>query len=355
MTIKQNQELSDVCTYLKNVVIKHTPDDFIINEQFRFGLSDAEILAGINAFRTFLYQLYDKIAAEDSKIGIDEFAAVLYFIGIQGELESQKKRELSVRGSDLLIKTKKNSVPHQTMKKMSAKRVTEIFMFLSGLDFSFADIDYTKPIKLSETGVFCLSSEKDSDVIVGLKLLAKAQEHLDGDRDRLQNGFMRCDFQSLASEVPILPDMKMVNYADTQPPDVKDWLLDLDKLLTDNGCRINAEIMDYARMEYWKGKQLMCTVHLGITECKIAPSTKKIKTLDDIASVLPDAFVAALKEDGCECGRGCKKGPFRILHNGEEYLSCINPPHKPAGFLVPLHNEDSRKIIRRWIEEELSS
>ena len=353
MATKQNQALSDVCTYLKNVVIKHTPDDFIVNEQFRFGLSDAEILAGINAFRTFLYQLYDKIAAENSQIGIDEIAAILYFTGIQGEFETQEKHELAVRGSDLLIKTKKNSVPHQTMKKMSAKRVAEIFMFLSGLGLSFADIDYTKPIKLSETGVFRLSNKNDSDMIVGLKLLAKAQEHLDGDRDRLQNGFMRCDFQSLASEVPILPDMKMENYADTQPPDVKKWLLDLDKLLTDSGCRINAEIMGYARVEYWKGKQLVCTVHLGIDECKIAPGTKKIKTLDDIAPVLPDTFLEALKEDGCECGRRCKKGPFKIVHNGAEYLSCNNPPHKPAGFLVPVHDADNRKIIYKWLEKEV--
>ena len=198
MATKQNQALSDVCTYLKNVVIKHTPDDFIVNEQFRFGLSDAEILAGINAFRTFLYQLYDKIAAENSQIGIDEIAAILYFTGIQGEFETQEKHELAVRGSDLLIKTKKNSVPHQTMKKMSAKRVAEIFVFLSGLGLSFTGIDYTKPVKLSETGVFHLSNKNDADMIAGLKLLAKAQEHFDGDRDRLQNGFMRCDFQSLA-------------------------------------------------------------------------------------------------------------------------------------------------------------
>ena len=353
MNVKQDKTLSDVCNYLKNVIIKQPPNDFIVNEQFRIGLSDGEIITGINAFRTFLHQLYDKIVADNPKIGIEEFAAVLYFIGIQGGLKTERQAELAVRGSDLLIKTKKHSVPHQTMKKMSAKRVSEIFVFLSSLGFSFTDIDYTKPVKLSDTGVFRVSSENDLNLIIGLKLLAKAQEHLDGDRDRLQNGFMRCDFQSLASQVPILPDMCMVNYADTQPADIKDWLLSLDQLLTNNGCRINAEIMDYARMEYWQGKRLVCMVHLGINECAIAPSTKKIKTLDNIAPTLSDSFLKALKEDGCECGRGCKKGPFRILHQGVEYLSCNNPPHKAAGFLIPLHDTANLQIVRQWIEQEL--
>jgi len=346
-----SKTLTDTCNYLKNVIIKPTPDDFIACEMFRFGLSNEEIIAGINAFRTFLYQLYDKIAANDTSIGIDEFAAVLYFMGAQGKLEN--RRELIVRGSDLLIKTKKNSVPHQTMKKMSGKRAAEIFTFLSEIGFRFTDIDYSKPIKLSDTGIFHVSYENDSNVIVGLKLLAKAQEHLTGDRDRLQNGFMRCDFYSLASETPIDPNMKMENFVDTQPPDVKEWLIGIDKLLASNGCYTVSEIWDYARVFYWKNKRMVCAVHLGIHECTIAPSTKNIKSLDDIASTLPEDFVKALKEDGCTCGRECKKGPFTISHNGVDYLSCNNPPHKAAGFLIPLGNAESRRIIREWIESEV--
>ncbi|MCL2636917.1 MAG: hypothetical protein FWD48_00965 [Oscillospiraceae bacterium] len=347
--------LTDVCNYLKNVIIKYTPNDFIVVEQFRYGLTNTEINAGINAFRTFLYELYDKIATDKSKIAIDELSAILYFMGVQGKLETVPKRELNVRGSDLLVKTKRRSYPHQTMKKMSGKRVAEIFVFLSEMGFHFKDINYSNSVKLSETEIFYVSNENNSDLIIGLKLLAKAQENIPNDWDYLRNGFMRCDFYPLASETSIWHDMKMVNFVDTQPPEIKDWLIDLDKLLVDNNCHINAEIWDYAIITYTsrKTKQMICRIDMIISGCKVTPNTKNARHLDEITPVLSEEFVNALKEDGCTCGRNCKKGPYRIYHNGEEYLSCNNPPHKLAGFNISLNDSENRRIIRKWIELEL--
>jgi len=340
---------------MKNVIIKSTPDDFTAVERFRYGLTDEEIIAGINAFRIFLYELYDKISAENPKIEISEFAAILYFMGIQGKLELEPRRELIVCGNDLLAKTKRKSQPHQAMKKMSAKRVAEIFEFLSDMGFYFEEIDYSKPIKLSETGMFYVSNESDSNIITGLKLLAKAQENMPTEWDRLQNGFMRCDFYPLASETPLERDMIMANFVDTQPHDIKEWLLDLDKLLTDNDCYTDAEIWDYATVTYTsrKTKQMICRVDMKISGSTITPNTRNAKCLDEITPKLSDAFLSALKEDGCACGRGCKKGPYRISHNGEEYLSCNNPPHKLSGFNIPLGNAEDREVIRKWIELEV--
>ena len=342
---------ADVCKYLQNVIIKHTPDDFVVVEQFRYGLTDAEIYAGIIAFRTFLYDLYDKIAATKSDIIANEFAAILYFMGIHGELESKSK--LAIRGSDLLIKNKKDSKPHQVMKKMKGKRVAEIFAFLADMGFCFEDIEYSKAVNLSEVGIFYVSNKNESNLIVGLKLLAKAQEHTATDYDRLQNGFMRCNFYPLASETSIDYHSRMVDFADTQPPEIKDWLMDLDKLLMENGCHIDASIWEYASVSYMLGKQMVCRIDMMLSGCKIIPNTRRAKSLDGIATVLSDKFIKALEEDGCECGRNCKQGAYKIAFNGKEYASCHNPPNKPGGFIIPLDDAEDRKIIRKWIELEI--
>ena len=349
------ENLKDICTYLKALIIKNTPKDFTAVNQFRYGLTDDEIRAGITAFRQFLYNLYDKIAKEETKIKIEEFAAILYMLGIQGELQTEPKRELIVHSTDLLIKTKRKSQPNQIIKKMPAKRIAEVFEFLTGIGFYFEDLNYENPVKLAETGTFYMSNENDSNIIIGLKLLAKAQEHMPTEWDRLQNGFMRCDFNPLASETPIDHDMQMINFADTQPPEIKEWLLNLNKLLLSNNCYTDAAIWDYASITYasHKPNKMVCKIDMLLNGCKITPNTTKIKSLDDIAPKLSNEFLAALKEDGCACGRGCKKGPYRISCNGEEFLSCNNPPHKPGGFNIPLANAEDRKIIKKWIETEL--
>ena len=348
---------ADVCRYLKNIIIKDSLDDFIVTERFRYGLTDDEIRAGIKAFRVFLCDLYDKIAQsanEKLEIGIHDVTAFLYMVGVQGHLEIEPRRKLSILGRDMLDKTKRKSQPHLLIKKMSAKRVADIFKFLSEMGFYFDSIDFTKPIKLPEIGTFHVINETDEDIIIGLKLIAMAQVNTDTDWDRIQNGFMRCHFLPLANDTPINYDMKMVNYADTQPPEIRDWLLDLDKLLMDNGCTPDAEIVGHANVIYNSSKKKMvCRIDLKITECIITVNTTKASNFDDVAPVLPVGLLAALKEDGCECGRGCKKGPYRIAHNGVEYLSCNNPPHKTGGFNVPLNNDENRRIMRKWVEMEL--
>ena len=342
---------ADVCKYLQNIIIKHTPDNFVAREQFRYGLTDAEINAGISAFRTFLYDLYDKIAAINSDITASEFAAVLYFMGIYGKLDAKSK--LAIRGSDLLVKNKKGSKPYQVIKKMKDKRMAEIFAFLADMGFCFEGIDYSKPVSLSDTGTFYTTNKNDANIITGLKLLAKAQEHTATDYDRLQNGFMRCNFYPLASETPINYHMQMIDFADTQPPEIKDWLMDLDKLLIENGCHIDASIWEYASISYMAGKQMVCSVEMMLSGCKIIPNTRKAKSLDKIAPALSKKFIEALEEDGCECGRNCKNGAYKIAIDGKEYVSCHNPPHKPGGFIISLDDAKDRNVVRRWIELEM--
>jgi hypothetical protein len=353
-----NGNLKDVCHYLKNIIISHTPDDLRVADSFRFGLTDVEIKKGIDAFRLFLYTMYDKIAADGFPV-INELSAILYSMGVQGRLETEPVPTLTVCGSDLLVKTKKHSTPHQTMKKMSNKRAAELFAFLSEMGFWFEGIDDSKPVKLLETGIFHVSNESDSDIIIGLKLLATAQAHILTDWERLQSHFMRCEFHPLENETSQWYDVKFSDCINTQPPDIKKWLIDLHKLLMDNGCSVEGCMWDYVYFTYTlpKSKKPVCRIDMVLSGCKITPNTIRTKYLDEIAPKLPDDFVDALKEDGCKggCigGKNCKKGPYTVSHNGVEYLSCNNPPHKIAGFNIPVKTAENRGIIRKWIESEL--
>jgi ribosomal protein S8 len=336
-----NGNIKDVCNYYKNVIIPHTPKDFAVAKPFRFGLADGEIHKGINAFRSFLHVLFDKMAADDFP-ATGELTALLYFIGVQGNLETEPMNKLTVNAADLLTKTKKHSVPHQFMKKMSNKRVAELFTFLSEMGFYIENTDYSKPIKLSDAGIFHMYNENDSDVITGLKLLATAQAHVATEWDRLQYNFMRCNFYPLANETSQYYDINLLDFVNTQPPEIRDWLIDLHTLLSDKGCTSEGDYWEHANFTYTspKPKKMICRIDLLLSECKITPNTVKTKFLDEIASVLSDEFVKALKEDGCAggCigGKNCKKGPYTISHNGKEYLSCNNPPHKIAGFNIPV-------------------
>jgi len=94
---------ADICNYYKGLIIPHTPEDFIVAESFRHGLPNSELLKGIAAFRTFLYELYDNIATGEKDISIvRDIAVVLSTLGQYGRLETEPRKELSVYGADLL-------------------------------------------------------------------------------------------------------------------------------------------------------------------------------------------------------------------------------------------------------------
>jgi hypothetical protein len=46
------------------------PDDFFIAEKFKHGLTDVQLKKGMNAYRDFLYALFDKLSASKNKIDV---------------------------------------------------------------------------------------------------------------------------------------------------------------------------------------------------------------------------------------------------------------------------------------------
>ncbi|MCL2313607.1 MAG: hypothetical protein FWC41_14220, partial [Firmicutes bacterium] len=172
-------DLEDVCNYMKGIILPAPPDDFVIAEPFRHGLSNDELIAGINAFRTFLNELFDNLATDKNRFDpkkaakydpengeeslwknfpvTKDIASLLFFIGLHGKLETEPNVELTVYGPDLLIVPKPKSEKFYGLKKLSGKRLSDLFELLSEMSFYFEDLNYSDKVDLSTTGAFYIS------------------------------------------------------------------------------------------------------------------------------------------------------------------------------------------------------
>lgn len=337
--------------YLKSIIIPRIPDDFTVAEPFSHSLTDAQIKAGITAFRRFLLDYHDKRAAENNKTDPNKselydkhLFTLLCLIGYHGRLETDLKNELVVCGNDLLIMPKPKS---RGLEKLPGKKLAELFEYLSELGFYFENVDFSGKVDLSKTGIFYVTNEDNSDLVIGLKLIAEAAVHIKTDWLPIESAFMRCDFYPLENTTPKKQIYKLVDYVHALPTEKRDWVIGLDKFLTENGCRIDGDnaVFTYTSR---KSKKWVCILEFKQTGFVIKLNCNYANSLDSAASKLPDCTLASLRSDGCGCGGSCKFGPFKITHGSEEFISC-----RFVGFRFSLDNADERKVVKKWIELEL--
>jgi len=177
------KDLADVCKYMKGIVIPHTPDNFNVAEPFRHGLSDDDLKAGIDAFRKFLYKLYDKLAENNDKFDvktgakyapgtgedsvrkcfpiITDLAAILFSLGTHGRLETHPRNELVVSADDMLIPFPPRTEKYFSLAKLTNKRKMEVFDFLSDTGFYFEDANFSEEVDFSKIGTFYVRYDDD--------------------------------------------------------------------------------------------------------------------------------------------------------------------------------------------------
>ena len=278
-------DLTNICEYLKAVVIPHTPEDFIVAEPFRHGLSDDEIHAGISAFRSFLYKLYDNIAADKDRFTpakgeaytpeahintyyliISELALILFSLGFNSKLETKPKKELVV------------DKPELTGNKKKDKRILEAYKYLAELGFYFEDADFLNEREiggdLSNLGTFYVQYEKDENLLIGLKLIAEAQANIKNKPYEYEKTFMRCDFYPLASMKPMIQRVNIREFINSLPPETREWILKMDSFLTENGCKTDSNLNRFrgnCTFTYTskKLKQVVCKFQIGISGCEV--------------------------------------------------------------------------------------
>jgi len=150
-----------------------------------------------------------------------------------------------------------------------------------------------------------------------------------------------------------------------QPAEVKDWIIDIDKLLVEHGCKV--KFKDYGErrggvmFDYHskKAKTRVCTIRIGTTlkgtsGCKVAVQGNHFPTRYSIVNELPEQMLMQLKNS-----RDCRPcaDPRRCLMTGRYYefsldgksvLCCGN------GFTFKLNEDAEFGLLQKWIENELN-
>jgi len=369
--------LTDFCNHLKAAVIPHTPDDFVIADAFTLGLPDDELKAGITAFRSFLHGLYDALASSrfDVKTSIkdgtlparfpiiEDLGAILFQMGFHGKLETEPRNELIIYGKDMLHVSKMQKYKH--LNKMTKMRKVELFDFLSELGFFFEDADFSENVDFSKVGMFYVQYENDDSLLIGLKLMALAQSNVKAKFDRYSTMLMRGDFYPLANEKPKLPNVNIAEYVNTQPLDIKEWVIDLDETLSQY-CKATGELRYFLCDGVFtytsrKTKNVICKIYLRAKNSSVIPNANHFEKSNDILNQLTDTMINTMRNKHKNCGNcselnkpyfiKCPYGggePYRFTLNGEDFELC-----RHNGFEFLLNNGAERNVLRKWIEMEL--
>ena len=377
------KDLTYVCNYLKGLIIPDMSDDFVIAAPFKYDLPDEELRKGIAAFHTFLHVLYDSIATEKNEIDvakgakydpefgedsihkcfpiINEVAIILSTLGLYGTLETAPRKMLVVNSTDLL--TPLSSTKPPAMNKINNKRKRMLFEFLSNLGFYFEGLDFSESIDFSKVRTFYVTYEDDDFVILGMKLLAAAKGNIKSGYQKFMTTFMRCDFYPLANVVPKAHAASASEFANSQPIEIRDWVVDIEKLLMENGCRISCFFLSNTNGDgsfsyiSQKGKKTVCRIAMGITGCLIEIRGNHFVNENNILPELPEEMLSVVKSGGCgDCAannpnfKSCRHGgPIKFIYNGEDLERCAF-----GGYVFELNDQKKRELLKKWLELELA-
>ena len=327
------KDLTYICDYMKKLVIPSTPGNFIVSEPFRYGLTNEEHKKGIEAFREFLYDLYDYLAANKDKIDVKtgsrydingtwngcgnintaypvfcDLSHILVNLGFNGGLEAGGKN-LTVHCNDLQKVICAKSHKYIALENKSNERKSELFCLLSDLGLHFDGLDISENIDLSKNKKIRITSKKNEFFALGLKLISEAAVNIKYNYylvNSLQGAFLRCDFYPLASAKPKKQIVNIREFINPQSSEIQKWIMEIDSFLVKNGCSISNNIAGY--------------------DCEFT-YTKRGKKNNK--------------------GMVCR---FFISIKGVYIMPGINHPEHQD--IIPLDNPDNRKRLKNWIESE---
>lgn len=299
--------LADMAKHIKSIILPEALEAYAINPLFEDIANDKNIHLGVFAFRTFLHQLCDVLIIDSNlydytKNKADEHKSAAYAnfpflnnvkkllldIGVHGELTDN--HQILIYGNDIFS------------NKLSTTKNLDCLQLLTDSGMHFDGIDLSvKRQKLSELETIKVSFPDNPTVLLGLKVMAIAEEKLK--EHRFHNVLMRCDYRVIKAEktdvVFVLKDI--IKPLST---DVQDFVLQLHQLHLDNGLNCEARIWDsWIKIKYSRGKReiwgINTSVNRGFQISVKAANTEKYA--DEI-----EKFPLALKKmiaQGYGCGR----------------------------------------------------
>ena len=329
------KDLTSICDYMKKLVIPYTPDDFVVAAPFRHGLTDKELRKGIEAFREFLIDFYNYLAENKEKIDVKtgyrydingawngtgsingafpifcDMSHILVNFGMNGRLEADGKT-LRVYYGDLSNVICERSHKYMALEKKSKERKLELIHILSVLGLRFDGKDFSTGVSFPKAEDFAITSEKNELFALGLKLISEAAVNTKYQYylvNMLQGAFLRCDFYPLANIKPKKHIVNIKEFLNPQPPEIKEWVMDIDHLLTSHGCSLSNNIAGY--------------------DCELTYIKRGMKNLK---------------------GMVCR---FFMSIRGVYIMPGMNHFEYPNK--IPLDNPNNRELMKKWIEMELA-
>ena len=199
--------LSEILEYLKILIPADIPENYQLKTMLTKISNEDNIRKGVLAFRDFLYQLYNRMIADNSLYDVppkniknensghgniasltvaypflNNLTSVLINIGYHGKI---------IKKSDSLVLNNLQSLTSvigaqggQVKQNISVAKVVESLRFLTSCGIIFDDIDLdSKKNNLVEVNLLEISYPKNPIMLTGLKIMAIAHNELSTKND----------------------------------------------------------------------------------------------------------------------------------------------------------------------------
>ncbi len=341
------KSLSDVASYLKEIMVPATHEAYAINPVYANGLDDQNIRDGILAFRSFLVRLYDVLYEKGD----------IYDNTAKAAHEYENRTTLSVyypflhQVSAILMKIGYHGMPIENEQsllcgnnilhgKLTVAKSLECLQFLADCGIGIEGIDLNnKKQDLLDITTIKVTYPDNPAMLTGLKVMAIAE--IDQGTLVNQDVFLRCDYRAIKKDETdslfILQDM-----IKPLSKDVQDFVLQLHHRYMEKGLACIVEIKGfhiyvkycYKRKDLWGiNASLNNGYHINVKTTKMHEYTDTIKTFPPILQeLIAKGYGCGRKREIGHCDGGCRGLPISL----------------DASVL------DLRNDIQTWFDQELS-
>lgn len=340
--------LRDLVIYLHEIILPETNESLVSKFAFDSISNDQQINNEINAFRAFLYQLFDVLRAKADNYDTYKKVAHIYenrttLSGYYPFLYNIKSLLLNVGVKGDLIENNKTLLCNYNIfdSRVSTSKTLEVLSFLKvcGLGIEGIDLSDIKQ-DLSKLDSIKFSYSKGSNMLIGLKIMALTEIKL-GSLDN-QDIFFRCDYNILKKGgIDVFSIVKdTVRHA---PSDVQDFVLRLHKKYLDKGLKCGVEIKGYyTYIKYSYKRKDLWGINLSLNNgLHINVKAGNVQKYTDII----DSFPKVMKEIIAK-GYGCGRKRVEIGHCDG---GC-------RGMTIPLDDSvpELGKHIEKWLDTEIT-
>ncbi len=352
------KQTKDMALFIKGIMPTSILENYSIKPIFKNISNEESIREGVFGFRKFLYRFCDYISNnktvgeevtkkthgfEDNTTLSKDFplfnnlVSILVNIGFYGEL-SDVNKSLLLKDFESLCLVGNANLNSKT--KMSISKLIEGFRHLKNCGFCFEGINLDEKNPNIEKLEFLKISYPDNPMmLVGMKAMATAQCKLR--TFGYQDYFLSCDYKILIDSNDQI-DMDFKDFINPLPTDLKDFVMQTDKLFIQSGLtqRVESKYFRIKIIYSYKSKEIFTFSSSINGICFIIKSNNII----NFPSII-ESFPGTLQQKILK-GFGC----YRKTGGDHCEGACQGYRFPLDGSFLPIIDN-----VRTWIEKELLS